>query len=356
MSTTSRFTKMLAEGPMLCAEGYVFALERAGYCAAGPFVPTAVLEHPEVVRQIHRDFVHAGSDVVLALTYYGHREKMRIIGREDQLEELNLQALKIAKEVAAEAEAKYNRPILVAGNISNTTLWGDGDEESYRKQITTIYEEQIKWASKAGVDFILGETFGYLGEALCALDCIKRIAPGMPSVINFTIMKSGKLLDGATASEAVRALEKAGADVAGINCHRGPATMIPLIREIFMANPAPKIPIAALPVPYRTTEEEPAFATITDKNHPNKDCCRPFPVALDPFTCTRYEIEDFTKEARDLGVRFFGVCCGASPHHIRSMAEALGKIPPASKYAPDMAKHFALGSDPSLKKNNKACF
>ncbi|HET7096712.1 MAG TPA: homocysteine S-methyltransferase family protein, partial [Casimicrobiaceae bacterium] len=84
-SPTSPRTSLLDrldKGPVICAEGYVFELERRGYLQAGAFVPEVVLEHPEVVTQLHRDFVHAGSDVVEALTYYAHREKLRIIGRE----------------------------------------------------------------------------------------------------------------------------------------------------------------------------------------------------------------------------------------------------------------------------------
>ncbi|MDZ7748662.1 MAG: homocysteine S-methyltransferase family protein [Halofilum sp. (in: g-proteobacteria)] len=72
----------LALGPVLVAEGYLFELERRGYLQAGPFVPEVVLEHPEVVSRLHRDFVHAGSDVVEAFTYYAHREKLRVVGRE----------------------------------------------------------------------------------------------------------------------------------------------------------------------------------------------------------------------------------------------------------------------------------
>src|SRR5215470_19785107 len=72
----------LADGAVICAEGYVFELERRGYLQAGAFVPTVITEHPEVVEQLHLDFVHAGSDVTQALTYYVHREKLRVIGRE----------------------------------------------------------------------------------------------------------------------------------------------------------------------------------------------------------------------------------------------------------------------------------
>jgi betaine-homocysteine S-methyltransferase len=70
----------LKSGPVICAEGYLFELERRGYLQAGAFVPEAVVENPEVVKRLHEDFVHAGSDVVEAFTYYAHRQKLRVIG------------------------------------------------------------------------------------------------------------------------------------------------------------------------------------------------------------------------------------------------------------------------------------
>src|SRR5206468_11856560 len=86
----------LAAGPVICAEGYLFEFERRGYLQAGAFVPEVVLEHPDLVEELHRDFVHAGSDVVEAFTYYAHRAKLRIIGREKDLEKINRAALRIA--------------------------------------------------------------------------------------------------------------------------------------------------------------------------------------------------------------------------------------------------------------------
>ena len=80
---------------------------------------------------------------------------------------------------------------------------------------------------------------------------------------------------------------------------------------------------------------------------------RPFPTALDPFTCNRYEMADFAKEAYNLNVRYLGVCCGGAPHHIRAIAEALGRTPPAGRYSADMSKHYAFGTDASLKKYNQ---
>src|SRR5262249_57087795 len=85
----------LAKGPVICAEGYVFELERRGYLQAGAFVPEVLLEHPEGVERLHRDFVHAGSDVVEALTYYAHREKLRVIRPEPHLAPINSTPLHI---------------------------------------------------------------------------------------------------------------------------------------------------------------------------------------------------------------------------------------------------------------------
>src|SRR6516162_9097694 len=116
----------LAEGPVICAEGYLFELERRGYLQAGAFVPEAVIDHPEVVEQLHRDFVHAGSDVVEAFTYYAHREKLRIIGREGELESINRQALGIAKRVADETGT------LFAGNICNTNIYEPANADSHK--------------------------------------------------------------------------------------------------------------------------------------------------------------------------------------------------------------------------------
>ena len=75
----------------------------------------------------------------------------------------------------------------------------------------------------------------------------------------------------------------------------------------------------------------------------------PFPKVLDSPICNRCEIVDFAREAYDLGVSYFGVCCGSAPHQIRSMAEALGRTPSASRYSEGMSKHAFPGSDTSLK-------
>jgi betaine-homocysteine S-methyltransferase len=317
----------LEKGVVLAAEGYLFELERRGYLQAGPYVPEVVMDDPEAVRQLHREFLRAGSDVMLALTYYAHRDKLRTIGREGDLEELNRQAVRLAKEVASEGDA------LVAGNISNTWVYDHRDAESTSETVRTMYEEQIRWATEEEVDFIVAETLDYVGEALIALEVIKEF--GLPAVVNFGSVHS-TTKDGYTFSQACKILRDQGADVVGLNCSRGPDTMLPLLKDIAKDVGGN---LAGLPVPYRTTAEEPAFTALRDGERG-----RAFPIGLDPFQTTRFEMADFAVRAQALGINYIGICCGAGPHHVRSMAEALGRTVPASRYSPDMSLHPALGA------------
>lgn len=323
---------LLEQGPVVCAEGYLFECERRGYLQAGAFVPEVVLDHPEVVGELHREFVHAGSDVVEAFTYYGHREKLRVIGKEDILEPLNRQALAIAARVARDTGT------LLAGNLCNTNVYEPGVPAE--RAVRAAFTEQVRWAAEAGVDFVIAETFSWAGEALLALEEIR--AAGLPAVVTFAVHQDVSLRDGVSAAEACRQVEQAGASVVGLNCIRGPLTMLPLLGPV---REAVSCPVAALPVPYRTTGAQPSMQSLRD---PARGGAQAFPVALDPFTCTRDELGEFATAALDLGVRYLGVCCGAAPHHVRAVAEAAGKTPPASRYSPDMSKHSFLGSDPGI--------
>ena len=331
----------LDAGPVICAEGYVFELERRGYLQAGAFVPEVVLEHPEAVMQLHHDFVHAGSDVVEALTYYAHREKLRVIGREQDLEPINRRALDLAKKVARDTGAMF------AGDICNTNIFDPTDAKT-KTAVRAMFEEQVGWAVEAGVDFIIGETFSWAEEALIAVDVVKRA--GATAVITLAMHQADVTRENWTVGDACARLADAGADVVGLNCIRGPETMMPLLREI---RSKIKIHMAALPVPYRTHEQQPSFQSLRDTHYHFPEGSRPFPVALDPFTCNRFEIADFGREAYGMGIHYLGVCCGAGPHHVRALAESVGKKPPASKYSPDMSKHAFLGSHERIKQVQK---
>jgi len=324
----------LQQGSVIGAEGYLFELERRGYLKAGAFVPEVVIDFPDAVKQLHREFLRAGSDIMLAFTYYGHREKMKTIGREDELEELNHKAVKIAKEIAAEGDA------LVAGNISNTWVYDHKHHGETAPKAYRIFEEQVRWAMDEGVDFVLAETIDSLGEAQEALKAVKQF--DLPSVIMLSSI--GEVTrDGYTYPEACRRLEEAGADVVGLNCTRGPATMLPIVAEI---RDAVKCHVAAVPVTYRTTPEQPTFQSLKE---PGKE--RAFPIELDPFEHTRSEMATFARDCKKLGVNYIGTCCGAGPHHVRAIAETLGRTVPASRYSPDLSQHAMLGNN--VQEHNK---
>lgn len=331
----------LDAGPVICAEGYLFELERRGYLQAGPFVPEVVIDHPEAVLRLHEDFVHAGSDVVEAFTYYAHREKLRVIGREDILETINRQALRIAKDVAGLHGG------LMAGNICNTNVYEAGDSKTH-DAVRAMFEEQIGWAVEEEADFLIAETLDWFGEAEIALDVMRKT--GLPTVVTLSVHREAKTFDGVPIVEACRRLEAAGADVVGLNCQRGPDTLLPIVRQV---RDAVSCHVAALPVPYRTTPDEPTFQSLTDRRCACIPGDRPFPTALDPFTCNRYECAAFARKAHDMGVRYIGLCCGAAPHHIRAVAEALGRRPPASRYSPDMSRHAFFGTAEVIPENYK---
>ena len=350
MTTKRDLKTRLQAGPVVCAEGFVFEMERRGYLTAGEFVPEVALENPRALEQLHLDFQHAGSEVVEAFTYYAHREKLRLIGRENDLEELNRAALRIARRVADNAPG--GEPDLVAGNICNSNIWEPGNAK-IKAEVRAMFREVCQWAKEEGADFIIGETYVYAEEAFLALEEIQRV--GLDAVLTTGLKASNVFADDWQVDDCALELAQRGALVVGMNCHRGWSTMKPWIEKI-IDKVGDKAYIAALPVPYRTTTEHPTFFNLPDNNgcwcdSPNG---RPFPTALDPMLNNRYEIRQFAQEALDLGVRYLGVCCGAAPVHIREVAEVCGRQPAASRYQENMAKHCLFGTDAAIPEHMRA--
>ena len=128
--------------------------------------------------------------------------------------------------------------------------------------------------------------------------------------------------------------------------------MLPLLREIRAASEDARWPRCRCPTV--RTRSEPSFQSLCDTHWHYDEGTRPFPVALDPFTCNRLRDRPSSDATRcALDIRYLGVCCGAGPHHIRALAEAVGKRPPASKYSADMSKHAFLGSHERIKQVQK---
>ena len=335
---TNPLTDRLDHGPLICAEGFLFELERRGYLTAGEFVPEVALEYPDALTALHVDFQRAGSDVVEAFTYNGHREKMRVIGKEDLLEPLNRAALQIARSVADQRPGD-----LMAGNISNSNIWDPADQMR-QGEVRRMFEEMVGWAVEEGADLIIGETFYYAGEALAALEVAR--ASGLPVVLTLAPMALEEMADGVGIVETCQQLEQAGADVVGMNCFRGPATMLPWLGQI---REAVSCHVGALPIPYRTTEAEPTFFNLTDdRARVPSPHGRTFPTALDPLYANRYEMGAFARAAHEIGVNYLGVCCGASPMLVRETAEAVGLTTVASRFSEKMSNHFMYGTNERL--------
>jgi len=315
-------------------------MERRGYLKAGSFVPEVVLEHPELVEQLTEEFVHAGSDVCLAFTYYGHREKLRLIKREDQLEELNRKAIEIAKKVATKTGT------LTAGNICNTTCYDPNDPKTH-EEAKKIFKEEVEWAVAGGVDFMLGETFSDLGEAKYALEMAQKHGKGLPIVINFAPNTSFKTRDGFTYDVACKQLEDLGCDIVGLNCSFGPQTIIP---EMVKIRKACKGPIACLPVPYRTSNTQPQMQSLTIPETGE----RAFFENLDYWLCQADDMVEFGQACKQIDIQYVGICCGNSSRYFRKLAETLGRKPPASRYSTDMRDHYVYGDQKNFRSCNTA--
>ena len=153
---------------------------------------------------------------------------MKIIGRQDSLEELNRAAVRIARQVADDVPENTEKN-LVAGNISNSNIWNPADPVS-QKEVRSMFAEMVGWGVEEGVDFFIGETFYYAEEAFCALETIK--SAGLTAVLTIAPMGENIMRDNWSVVDSCKELEQRGADVVGLNCFRGPSTMMPYLKKI----------------------------------------------------------------------------------------------------------------------------
>ncbi|HEX5938241.1 MAG TPA: homocysteine S-methyltransferase family protein [Actinomycetota bacterium] len=298
----------LADGPVLGDGGYLLELEKRGYVQAGPFTPEVVVEHPDALAQLHREFLRAGAEVLQTMTFYASDDKLATVGMEGTVDEINRNAVRIAREVASEADA------LVAGNLSLTWAYDPADAES-PDHVRSLFDRQLHDQLETGPpDFWIGETFSYLGEALLFVERAK--ATGLPVMVTMSFETlPAKTYEGDDPGDAAKRLADAGADVVGVNCLNGPAQQLPIARQMVEAIGG-AVPVAAQPVAYATSEQAPDFTAGPA-----------FPYALTPMTLARGDLAAFAAQAREAGVRYIGSCCGSVAEHVRAMAKVLGKLP-----------------------------
>jgi len=309
----------LKEGPVIGDGGYVFSMEKRGYVKAGPWTPEATVEHPEAVRQLHRDFARCGADVLQTFTFYASEDKLDNRGnyaaKAFGVKDINHAACKLAQEVADEFGC------LVCGGVCQTPTYLSGlgktkTQDEFRKQMEVFIENDV--------DFILAEYFEHVEEAEWAIETLKE--SGKPVAASLCIGELGDLHGVSTEECAVR-MAAAGADVVGLNCHFGPFELHRGMEKIKKGLEAfPGVEMIAQPLAYHTPDAGvQGFIDLPE-----------FPFGLEPRVNTRYDIQRWARESYDAGVKFLGGCCGFEPYHIRAVAEELlperqGRVCEASK-------------------------
>src|ERR1700691_2584002 len=294
-------------GPVLGDGGYLLELEKRGWVRPGPFTPEVAIVCPDALRELHIEFREAGAEVLQALTFYASRDKLATVGLEDRVEDINRSAVRVAKEVAGEQ-------CLVAGNLSLTWMY-EPNSRTAADCVRQTFDEQLRVQCDEGIDFVIGETFSWLGEALLYVERAKKT--GLPVMVTICFENKDETAERTDAATAAKTLFDAGADIVGMNCLRPPQHILGPMEQ--MRNAVDEY-LACQPVAYNTPKDKPDFTSLSE-----------FPYALDPLQLTRKDMADYAVQARDLGINYIGACCGTVAMHIREMARVLNKIPEDSR-------------------------
>ncbi|KAK7082889.1 hypothetical protein SK128_018859 [Halocaridina rubra] len=300
----------LKEGGVVIGDGgYVFALEKRGYVTAGPWTPEASVEHPDAVRQLHREFIRSGSDVIQTFTFYSSEDKLKLhgneVGKEFTCKEINNAACKLALEVAAEGDT------LVAGGVCQCPSYNEGKGKVF---VQGQLREQVKIFTDNKVDFIICEFFMNVEEIEWAIEVAKE--SGLPVAATMCVGINGDFA-GVSPGECAVRMAKAGADIVGVNCLFDPYMTIDTIKAMKRA-----LDFEGLK-PFLMAQPNGFFTTGTGKR--GYASCPEYPFAMEPRVVSRSDVHKFARAAYDLGVRYIGGCCGFEAFHIRAIAEELAK-------------------------------
>jgi betaine-homocysteine S-methyltransferase len=301
------------QGIVLGDGGYLIELERRGYVdggsqrekvgtgrGSGQFTPEVAIEHPEALRQLHLEFLRAGSQVLQALTFFGTREKLTRAGYGDETEAINRAAVEIARAAAAGSA-------LVAGSVSRTQLF-EREGRGAAGYVRELLAEQVRLLAEAGVDFLIFETFFHLEEMLIALECARE--SGLPLIATMSFRpRLDQSSDGHSPAECARQMAAAGAHLVGANCEQEPKRMLTVLREM---RAAVDIPLAAQPAAFRTTDETPCFTRLPQ-----------FPDEMETIHVARKEFSEIGRIAKAEGIGYIGGCCGCNAAYIRALGNGI---------------------------------
>ena len=248
-----------------------------------------ILDNPKHLINLQRDYIKAGSNIVLAPTFTANRIKLAEYGLEKDIIDINERLVGLSKKAIAEEGYRA----YVAGDLTMTGKQLKPIGTMELEELIDVYKEQAQILVKAGVDLFIVETMMNLAEARAALIAIKEVCD-LPVMVSLTFNEDGKTLFGQTPETSVVVLQSLGADAVGINCSTGPDKMIPLVKRMLKYA---KVPVFAKP--------NNGMPELID--------------GVTKYTMTPSEFASYGKELVDAGVRAIGGCCGTTPKHISEL-------------------------------------
>ncbi|MCK4257859.1 MAG: homocysteine S-methyltransferase family protein [Halanaerobiales bacterium] len=293
----NKFSQLLKERILILDGGYGTEFFKRGYGE----MPGELLnlQVPEVVESLQREYVEAGSDIILTNTFSANRPKLASLGLEEHFEEINFRAVQIARKVAGDK-------VLVFGDLSSTGNFpipmGSMDFEGS----VQVFSEQAKILLDAGVDGFIIETMTDLKELKAAVLGIRNVTEDLPVIVHMTFDSSLRAVTGTSVAIFASTFEDLDVDVIGINCTLEPEEMLPVFKELakYTTKPLSLEPNAGDPI-------------YDGKNLSYKMTPEHFAIY----------IEDFV----DLGANIIGGCCGTSPNHIKVMKKLISKRRPVQR-------------------------
>jgi methionine synthase I (cobalamin-dependent)/5,10-methylenetetrahydrofolate reductase len=257
------------------------------------------LVQPDLVKEVHRDYVNAGADVIETNTFGANRFKLAQQGLEDKVYEINLKGAQLAKSVAKETT-------LVAGSVGPLSVQIEPLGKLSYDEAKEAFKEQIKGLIDGGVDLIIFETFVLVDEMVQAIRAVREVNPDMPIIAQVTINSDGQLLSGAPLESFIEKLAPYHVDVIGMNCSVGPKLMLDALEKLkgLTDLPISVQPNAGLPM------------NLGGRNI--------------YMTSPEYMAE-YAKRFIQTGASIVGGCCGTNPSHIRAIRRAVQALQPAKR-------------------------
>ncbi|KAL0205366.1 hypothetical protein P9112_000673 [Eukaryota sp. TZLM1-RC] len=286
----------------------MFEMENRGAMAAGRWIPEVVLDNPEAVVQLHKDFADCGAEVLQVINFYSHKAKAQQLGIEIDIHRLNRQAILLAREGVKRSSAAFERPIFVAGALSPLSFFSQREKQD--QIMADVFKEQL--SAQTDADVIVCETFMSVQEATMAVRACK--SQNMLPIV--TIRGNDQTLQSDIAS-----LVREEPLAVGLNCYDGPKETLRMMEKVQQIPRPVGMYLACMPVGYNATNWE---------TNPG------FPLALESVQINRFQGAKYAIDAKQMGVIFIGGCCGFRPYHIKEMAAALNKPALNHKYKPQL--------------------